>query len=76
MAEITPQPNEIIKEVIVYKYYPSQKEAIERYREKNHAKILEKSREYYEKHKEEIREKARLYMREKRAKEKILKLKN
>jgi hypothetical protein len=61
---------EIIKEVVVYKYFQSKKEAQKKYREKNRDILLEKQKKYYELNKEKIREKQRKYMAKKREEQK------
>ena len=66
-------PTETIKEVVVYKYFPSKQIAQKKYREKNHDILLEKQKKYYEANKEKIREKQRLYMAKKREEQKKLK---
>jgi hypothetical protein len=72
MAEVQNIPTEIIKEVIVYKIYDSQRKAIKKYQENNHEKVLEWKRNYYERNKERLREKQREYDAKKRLEKKMI----
>jgi hypothetical protein len=62
--------NIIVKEVVVYKYFPSKKEAQKRYIEKNQEKVKEIKRNYYLKNRERILEKQKEYNKNKRKAEK------
>jgi hypothetical protein len=76
MAEVVHQPveiiKEVIKEVIVYKYFPSKKIAQKKYVDANKEKIKEINKNYYLKNKEKILERQKEYDTKKRLEKKLL----
>jgi hypothetical protein len=71
MAEVQNIPTEIIKEIIVYKYFPSKSIAQKKYVDSHKEKIKEIKKAYYERNKEKIIQKQKEYNKIKKQKDNL-----